>query len=546
MTTTRTTRTRTGDTTAPAGAGGIGAQPEPATQPAAQTSTTAPASLEGRTELLHLNPRTLIIEGNIRTKAELNPEFVESVRELGVIVPIVAVLTEQGVQVRYGQRRTLAAIETHRPTVPVMVVSGEPGAELDRIIEQWHENEHRTGLSVADQAAAAQQLTAFGLNAEDISRRLRTSKPRIAQALQVGASELATKAADRYDLTLDQAAVLAEFDQDKEALTVLIAAAKEGPGRFAHAAQAARDARERAEQIAAATAKLEKAKVRIITRDQASGAAPLNDLTASQDRKPITPAQHKKCPGHAAYVTEYWRGVETVYVCTDWRANGHHKRYGQWQDTPSPAQMSAEEADALTEQERQKRRTVIANNKAWASAETVRREWVRSVLTSKTIKGAAGFVATELALGDYALRKAMESTGLLPELLGCKSRPDLAASIEKATDSRAQVIALGVILAALEANLTREAWRTPQPAHKRYLQFLASIGYELSDVEQLVISPKKPPRKRSSRPAKPAEQDTPDSGDQAATSPAADEQEPPADASDAAGVQPVTEGGVAA
>ena len=67
-----------------------------------------------------------------------------SVREHGVLVPIVAIRTEQGVQVRYGQRRTLAAIEAGRPSVPVMVLSGEPGPELDRIIEQWHENEHRT------------------------------------------------------------------------------------------------------------------------------------------------------------------------------------------------------------------------------------------------------------------------------------------------------------------------------------------------------------------------------------------------------------------
>jgi ParB family transcriptional regulator, chromosome partitioning protein len=480
-----------------------------ATATADQASTaepaeaTVPASVEAAgtdvtAELVHLDPHTLLIEGNIRRKPELDDEFVASVRERGVLIPIVAIRTEQGVQVRYGQRRTLAAIEALRPTVPVMLFSADPGQDLDRIIEQWHENEHRIGLSVSDQAAAVQQLTVFGLNAEQISQRLGASKHRVDKALQVGASELASKAADRYALTLDQAAVVAEFENDKDTVTALVVAAKEGPVRFAHVAQAARDARELAEKVAAATAKLEKAKVRILTRDQARGATGLNDLTASQDRKPILPVQHKKCPGHAAYVTDSWRGVETVYVCTDWAKHGHHSRWGTWQETPVPAAMTTEEAAALTEQQRQQRRTVIDNNKAWASAEKVRRDWLKTFLSRKTLpKGAVVFVASELAHGDYALQKAMQSPGLLPELLGCKGRLDLATTAEKATDGRAQVIALGIILAALEGSITREAWRTPQPPDKRYLRFLITLGYQPSDVEHLVLGQKRPRGKTS-------------------------------------------------
>ncbi len=470
-------------------------------QAATGAAAVDPIAVDVTTELVHLDPRTLLIEGNIRRKAALDDQFVKSVREHGVLMPIVAIRTEQGVQVRYGQRRTLAAIEALRPTVPVMLFSADPGQELDRIIEQWHENEHRAGLSVADQAAAAQQLTAFGPSAEQISQRLGASKHRVDKALQIGGSELATRAAERYDLTLDQAAVVAEFENDKDTVTALVVAAKEGPVRFAHTAQAARDAREKAAKVAAAVAKLEKAKVRIITSDQAAGAKPLTDLTADQKRDPITPAQHKKCPGHAAYVTDSWRGVETIYVCTDWRKNGHHSRYGSWQETPAPAAMSTEEADALTEQQRQQRRTVIENNKAWASAETVRLEWLKTFLTRKSLpKGAVIFIATELAHGDYALRRAMESNGLLPELLGCKGRLDLAGTAEKATDSRAQVIALGIILAALEGSITREAWRTPQPCDKRYFRFLITLGYQPSDVEQLVLGQREP-RRRTSRTA---------------------------------------------
>lgn len=64
--------------------------------------------------LAPMDPRSLLIEGNIRSDAALDAEFLNSIREQGVLVPIVAVQTEQGLQVRYGQRRTLAAICTSR------------------------------------------------------------------------------------------------------------------------------------------------------------------------------------------------------------------------------------------------------------------------------------------------------------------------------------------------------------------------------------------------------------------------------------------------
>src|ERR1700744_2948752 len=66
-TTKTTTRTRRSSATAVPDA-----QPEPTGAPAEVTS-----------ELLHLDPRTLLIEGNIRSRAELDEDFVTSVREHG-------------------------------------------------------------------------------------------------------------------------------------------------------------------------------------------------------------------------------------------------------------------------------------------------------------------------------------------------------------------------------------------------------------------------------------------------------------------------------
>lgn len=99
--------------------------------------------------LEHIDPRTLLIDANIRSAAELDPDFVESVREFGVMQALTAVEAPDGIRVRMDKRRTLAAIETGRLTVPVVVISADNDDEADRIIRQWHENELRRGLNVS-------------------------------------------------------------------------------------------------------------------------------------------------------------------------------------------------------------------------------------------------------------------------------------------------------------------------------------------------------------------------------------------------------------
>lgn len=43
----------------------------------------------------------------------------------------------------------MAAITAERDLVPVVIVETADSAETERIIDQWHENQHRRGLSVA-------------------------------------------------------------------------------------------------------------------------------------------------------------------------------------------------------------------------------------------------------------------------------------------------------------------------------------------------------------------------------------------------------------
>ena len=121
-------------------------------------------------ELVELDPATLLVDRNIRD-AHLDRAFVGSIKAHGVLVAITAVRTHTGtVRVRYGHRRTLAAIEAGRPTVPVWIVGAEDDDATARLLSQWAENEHRTGLSESERVGAVEQLAAFGLTAAQIGR----------------------------------------------------------------------------------------------------------------------------------------------------------------------------------------------------------------------------------------------------------------------------------------------------------------------------------------------------------------------------------------
>ncbi len=67
------------------------------------------------------------------------------------------------------------------------------------------------------------------------------------------------------------------------------------------------------------------------------------------------------------------------------------------------------------------------------------------------------------------------------------SRRAVVGAFESAGDARAQVIALGLVLCGYEDQLGVHSWRRPDGAARRYFTALAGWGYELSDVEEVVI-----------------------------------------------------------
>ncbi|WP_307961843.1 hypothetical protein [Salinispora arenicola] len=176
------------------------------------------------------------------------------------------------------------------------------------------------------------------------------------------------------------------------------------------------------------------------------------------------------------------------YVCIDFAAHGHALRW-QGHDSGSGRKTVAEMTDSEREEARAQRRDVIQSNKAWDSAETVRRNWLRTFLARKTApKTAAG----SLARTDHAVTSALTGGNRLAhDLLGLPDQaptlgrraPAMVELVGKASDERAQMIALGLLLAAYEEATSRNSWRTVSDSTTRYLRYLEANGYELSTVE---------------------------------------------------------------
>jgi ParB family chromosome partitioning protein len=455
---------------------------------------------------MQLNPASLLVDVNIRHDIKLDKDFIASIKEHGVLVPVTAVRTASGdIRVRFGHRRIAAAVQAGLPAVPVDVIGNEgadDAAAIERIVTQHAENTHRASLTAAEKVDVVAQLSAFGVKPTEITKKTRIAKSEVKAANAVAGSELAKQATARYDfLTLDQAAAVAEFEEDGEAVKALVLAATNG--RFEHKLQQLREDREQDACIAKATAQLTEAGITIIDRPGWNDPAKtLRQL--SRPNKELTDEDHAGCPGHAAFVeAEYDYGdeeeddegevvpdpnakgwvAEVTFVCTDPVANGHEVA-ARRAVNGTRASANPGPSEAAEEAARAERKKVLDGNKAWRASEVVRRDWLRGLLTKKSApKGAQQYIAGELLTGHYELRKALESKSAFAyDLLGIEDSSELM------TDAQALIASLAVVLAAYEQQTGPHTWRPVVDANSaRYLSQLVEWGYEASEIEQGVI-----------------------------------------------------------
>jgi len=110
-------------------------------------------------------------------------ELVFSLREVGLLQPIVVRPRDGGYELVAGERRLRAAIEAGWDTIPALVRHTDDIAMLrDALLE----NLHRSDLNALEEAAAyAQMLNDFGCTQEELATRIGRSRPQISNTLRL-------------------------------------------------------------------------------------------------------------------------------------------------------------------------------------------------------------------------------------------------------------------------------------------------------------------------------------------------------------------------
>jgi ParB family chromosome partitioning protein len=467
--------------------------------------------------LVWLDPGALAVHPrNIRDDLGDLSGLADSIAAQGVlealtVIPHAAEDGTPGHQLVAGHRRAAAAILAGFTSVPCVLrpdlaldgdaANGDRAAQAGHVGAMLAENLHRQGLSPVEEARGVQAMLDLGVPLARVAKSTGLGRKRVAKAAGVARLDGETAAAVvAAGLTLDQAAAVAVYAGDPDTAAVLVAAAGEGPGRFAHALTRAKQAKQETETAAALLAELTAAGRTILDEDTGRGRTRLADL--EHDDQPMTADTHAGCPGSAVYIaTTGWQGPQAVEVCTDPASNGHRDR---WTATTLPTGAAAEvPSEAEREAASAERRATIENNKAMAAANETRREWIKGLLLRKTApKTALRFAVETMATDPRALSRWLSgqpnrAQDAAAADLGIdapsqwwttrnKPTPTLTSG-EQVPDARLAVALLAHVAGAIESGLHRQSWRTPSTGDARWLRFLVSCGYTPSDIEQQII-----------------------------------------------------------
>jgi ParB family chromosome partitioning protein len=429
-----------------------------------------------------LDPATLTVDTNVRKDAALTKEFIASIAEHGVMEPVIAHRKADGtVHVLMGQRRTRAAVEAERPLIPVMVTDSPDEAE--RIVTQVVENIQRAELTEADEAEAYHQLSLIGVPAAAIAKKTGRTKAAVEGALKAKSTGTGAAALGKGH-SIEEALILAEFEDDDDATAELESVITDEPDQLLHVTQRLRDKRDRAAALAALTAELEAAGT-VVVPECGYGEDSETLRVTSLKRADGEPASDED--GNAVYLETDWRGGHTaVAVVTGWKDRGFTLRYYSGSGTSSAPK------GPMTEEQKAERKTLIENNKLMQSATTVRREWVKNLLAKKQApKGWQYF--TVHAITHHAETASGYDGTVAAGMVGAKFEESdrwawnpLRDHVAKTT-ARPEFSLIALVCAGYEKTIAKDSWRSPSQTHRDYLTQLVAWGYTASEVEQIIL-----------------------------------------------------------
>ncbi|MGW9585618.1 ParB/RepB/Spo0J family partition protein [Microbacterium sp. NPDC055455] len=137
--------------------------------------------------LAHIDPHA-IVPNPRQPRTNFDPqhfaELVHSVREFGVLQPVVVRTNENGeYELIMGERRTRAAREAGLTSIPAIV---RDTADEHLLRDALLENLHRSELNPLEEASAYQQLLEdFGITQEELATRIGRSRPQISNTIRL-------------------------------------------------------------------------------------------------------------------------------------------------------------------------------------------------------------------------------------------------------------------------------------------------------------------------------------------------------------------------
>jgi hypothetical protein len=195
------------------------------------------------------------------------------------------------------------------------------------------------------------------------------------------------------------------------------------------------------------------------------------------------------------------------HLCTDPDEYGHTNVHGTATGTPTQEQKTAEDQAAEAARKTEERRRVRQRNTEWRAATETRTAHLEALLGRKAPPaGALKLIVEAIARGEtqpqmssFGHQTGCELLGLTGDGAGGGHRDLLLAELARASEKRAQVIALAMVLGAAEHGVRDvHTWQSAEdrywasygvPLAARYLTWLAEhTDYALSDIEAEVAA----------------------------------------------------------
>ena len=416
---------------------------------------------------------TLLQEGaNIRGDLGVTPEFIETIKGMGVLKDIDVYPTLTGLVVLDGHRRHRAAVKAGLETVPVRIV--DVASETERIGLQLTENDEHAHTSSADRARAINQLVLMGLPTAELRKRgVRASEATMARRIANASQEVADLG-ESANLGLDDLAKIAEAEDElpDDIAGMVVEEIRRDPDRIDHLLERARDKARRRQLYEDEVLDLRQQGFTIIRHEDFDEGFPKTNQylwnLVDEYGKKVEP--HDNCPGNAAYVSvigsgDYMR-AHACFVCLDYASHGHFTREDRARTTQEVDRAGTAEADRQAAQEGE-----------------VRRAWIKDVLFKRPLPKDTALLEMPIIYNQDQVSDASQAKGRT--LVGFNDM-GFGVTMSAAQAAKAR---LAWCIGVLEGGMSRDYWRSPRgecfdSLVQLYLRTLERWGYTLGEGEQ--------------------------------------------------------------